>query len=152
MADEKHTWRIGGSMTNNIGVWIDHKKAILVIQSEKGEEIQKIESGAERRVPYRGASHARSRYSAEHQQGDDQLDNKFTEQLNKFYDKIIARLRTTKSVLIFGPGEAKGELEKRVTHEKVKVQIVGVETADKMTDRQIATKVRKYFQQKRKDS
>jgi hypothetical protein len=133
-------------MANNIGLWIDHKRAVLVIQSEQGEQIKKIESGAERRVPHRGPSRSRSRYSAEHQQGDDRLDNKFTEQLNKFYGKIIAWLRTTKSVLIFGPGEAKSELEKRITHEKVKVQIVGVETADKMTVRQIATKVRKYFQ------
>ena len=44
--------------------------------------------------------------------------------------------------MIFGPGEAKGELEKRIAHEKVKVQIVGIETVDKLTDRQIATKVR----------
>jgi hypothetical protein len=48
--------------------------------------------------------------------------------------------------LIFGPGEAKGELEKRIIHEKVRVPIVCIETADKLTDRQIATKVRKYFQ------
>ncbi len=48
-------------------------------------------------------------------------------------------------MLIFGPGEAKGELEKRIAHEKVKVQIVGIETTDKMTDLQIVTKVRNYF-------
>jgi len=134
-------------MTKNIGLWIDHKKAILVIQSEQGEEIQKIESGMGRHVPFRGASHSKSPYSAQYQQGDDQLDNKFTEQLNKFYDKVIAHIRTAETVLIFGPGEAKGQLEKRMVHEKVKVQIAGIETADKMTEPQIATKVRKYFQQ-----
>ncbi len=133
-------------MTNNIGLWIDRKKAILVIQGKQGEEIQKIESGVERRGINRGASHARSRYSAEHQQGDDQLDKKFTEQLNKFYDRVISQLRGTEAVLIFGPGEAKSELEKRIVHEKVRVQIVGIETADKMTERQIATKVRKHFE------
>ena len=133
-------------MTKNIGLWIDHKKAILVIQSEQGQDIQKIESGVGRHVPYRGAPHPRSPYSAQYQQGDNQLDNKFNEQLNKFYDKIIAQLRAAEAVLIFGPGEAKGELEKRIAHEKVKVQIVGIETTDKLTDRQIATKVRSYFQ------
>jgi hypothetical protein len=132
-------------MMKNIGLWIDHKKAIIVIQSEQGEDIQKIESEVGRHVPYRGAPHPRSPYSAQYQQGDDQLDNKFNEQLNKFYDKVIACLRAAEAVLIFGPGEAKGELEKRIVHEKVKVQIVGVETTDKMTDRQIVTKVRNYF-------
>ena len=132
-------------MTKNIGLWIDHKKAIIVIQSEQGEDIQKIESEVGRHVRYRGASHPKSPYSAQHQQGDNQLDNKFTEQLNNFYDKVIAHIRAAEAVLIFGPGEAKGELEKRIIHEKVKVQIVGIETADKLTDRQITTKVRNYF-------
>jgi len=131
----------------NIGLWIDHKKAILVIQNEQGEDIQKIESGMGRHISYRGESRPKSPYSAQYQQGDDQLDNKFTEQLNKFYDKVIASIRTAKGILIFGPGEAKGELQKRITHEKVKVKIIGIETADKMTDRQISTKVRKYFEQ-----
>ena len=132
-------------MTKNIGLWIDHKKAIIVIQSEQGEDVQKIESEVGRHVRYRGASHPKSPYSAQHQQGDNQLDNKFTEQLNNFYDKVIAHIRAAEAVLIFGPGEAKGELEKRIIHEKVKVQIVGIETADKLTDRQITTKVRNYF-------
>jgi hypothetical protein len=132
-------------MSQNIGLWIDHKKAILVIQGEKGEGIQKIESGIGRHIPYRGASHPKSPYSAQYQQGDNQLDNKFSEQLNKYYKKIVACIRSAEAVLIFGPGEAKRELEKRIVHKKVKVHIVGIETTDKLTDRQIATKVRKYF-------
>jgi 50S ribosomal subunit-associated GTPase HflX len=44
-----------------------------------------------------------------------------------------------------GPGEAKTELEKRLIHEELNRRIVGIETVDKMTDRQIAAKVRKYF-------
>jgi hypothetical protein len=133
-------------MMNNIGLWIDHKQAILVIQSESGEEVQKIESGVGRHIPYRGASNSKAPYSAQYQQGDDQLDNKFNEHLNKFYDKVIAHLRAAQSVLIFGPGEAKHELEKRIAHGKLKAQIVGVETADKMTERQVLSRVRKQFQ------
>jgi hypothetical protein len=137
-------------MTKNIGLWIDHKKAIIVTQSELGDSIQQIESGIGRHVRYQGASHPKTPYSAQYQQGDDQLDNRFNEQLNKFYDQIIVHVRGAEALLIFGPGEAKGELEKRITHEKVNVPIVGVETADKMTDRQITTKMRKFFEKSRK--
>jgi stalled ribosome rescue protein Dom34 len=133
-------------MTSNIGLWIDHKKAILVIQNDGGEEIETIESEVGRHVSYRGTSPTKAPYSAQHQQGDDQLDNKFNEHLNKFYDKVIACLREAESVFIFGPGEAKLELGKRIAHAKVKAQIVGVESADKMTEAQIASKVRKYFE------
>ena len=131
----------------NIGLWIDHKKAIVVIQNENGEDIQQIESGIGRHVHYRGAAHPKSPFSAQYQQGDDQLDNKFTEQLKKFYEQVIAHIRKADAVLIFGPGEAKLELEKRIAHDKVRVQIVGIESADKMTQRQIASKVRNYFQE-----
>jgi hypothetical protein len=78
-----------------------------------------------------------------------ELDNKFTEQLNKFYEKVIDQIRAAQAVFIFGPGEAKGELEKRIAHEKINVQIIGIETADKLTDRQIAAKVRIAFKEAR---
>ncbi len=137
--------KTGGSM-KTIGVWIDHKKAVIVIQSEQGEDIQTIESGVEK-LKYRGAAHPRSKYSAQYQQGDDQLDNKFTEQLNKYYEKVIEQFRSAEAVLIIGPGEAKRELEKRMAHHKVNAPILGVESADKLTDRQIAARVRNYFQE-----
>ena len=132
-------------MTKEIGLWIDHKKAVIVILSERGEKIQQIESGAGKHVRYRGATRPKTAYSAQYQQGDDQLDKQFAERLNKFYGKVIAFLREADTVLIFGPGEAKSELEKRLAHEKVHARIVGIETADKMTERQIAAKVRNRF-------
>lgn len=136
-------------MKKQIGLWIDHKKAVLLSISEAGENIQTIESGVGRHVKFRGGAHPKSPYSAQYQQGDNQLDNKFTEQLNKFYEKVIAQIRATEALYIFGPGEAKGELEKRITHEKVNVPIIGIETAGKLTDRQIAAKVRSVFNESR---
>ncbi|MBE3119859.1 MAG: hypothetical protein IMZ50_14035 [Candidatus Atribacteria bacterium] len=132
-------------MKKQAGLWIDHRKAVIVIVTEEGEDIQKIESGMGRHVRYRGASTTKSPFSTQYQQGDDQLDNKFTEQLNKFYDEVIAHIRAAEAVLIFGPGEAKGELEKRIEHEGLKAHILAVETVDKMTDRQISAKVRERF-------
>jgi len=48
-------------------------------------------------------------------------------------------------ILIFGPGEAKGELAKRIENAGLSGRIAGIETVDKMTDRQIAAKVRTYL-------
>lgn len=59
---------------------------------------------------------------------------------------MVCGLTTGKpSSLIFGPGEAKGELQERLEECNLGRRIVGVETVDKMTDRQIAAKVRKHF-------
>jgi hypothetical protein len=66
----------------------------------------------------------------------------FTGHLNIYYDAVIASIRDVESVLIFGPGEAKGELKKRLEKNNLCGRIIGIETVDKMTDRQIVAKVR----------
>jgi hypothetical protein len=58
---------------------------------------------------------------------------------------VISYIRSAESILIFGPGEAKGELKQRLENEKLHGNIVGIETVDKMTDNQIVAKVRQHF-------
>jgi len=48
--------------------------------------------------------------------------------------------------LIFGPGEAKGELKKRFEKECPGAHIVTMETTDKMTEPQIVAHVRHHFE------
>ena len=50
--------------------------------------------------------------------GDNQLGN----HLNDYYDEVIAVIRDADAIQIFGPGEAKGELEKRLETAGVKTQ------------------------------
>jgi ABC-type branched-subunit amino acid transport system substrate-binding protein len=126
-------------MKNAAGLWIDHSKAVIVIVSDKGEETKQLESGMEKHVRFSGGSRS------EQGGGEDQQDRQFTGHLNTYYDAVIAQLRDSESILLFGPGEAKGELEKRLANKGLGGRIVGIETVDKMTDRQIAAKVRQHF-------
>jgi hypothetical protein len=68
-----------------------------------------------------------------------------TGELNTYYDAVASAVRDAESLLIFGPGEAKGEFRKRLEKNNLGGHVAAVETADKMTDRQIAAKVREYF-------
>ena len=54
------------------------------------------------------------------------------------------------AILILGPGEAKGELADRLQKEALRGRIVGIETVDKMTDRQVAARVRQRFLKSRR--
>ncbi len=54
-------------------------------------------------------------------------------------------MRGYANVILFGPGEAKNELHKRVVQMRAGDSVTAVETADKMTDREIIAKVREYF-------
>jgi hypothetical protein len=131
-------------MMNLVGLWIDHRKAVIVTLSETGESVTKIESQAEH-LEYRGPSRPKTAYSAQYSQGDDQLDKQFLVHLNKYYDQVMSHLRGAVSILIFGPGEAKSELKKRLAREKGFTRDVLVETADRMTDRQIVARARRHF-------
>jgi hypothetical protein len=133
-------------MTHRVGLWIDHKQAVVVILGEKGESIKKVESGA-KHIEYRGAPRPKSAYSAQYSQGDDQLDNQFQVHINKYYEQVAGLLRGAQGILIFGPGEAKSELKARLKREKSLTAEVVIEPADRMTDRQIAARVRKHFGQ-----
>ena len=137
-------------MTKEVGLWIDHKRAVIVILSEGGEKIQQIDSGVAKHTRYHGATHPKSPYSAQYEKGDNQLDRQLMEQLNKFYGTVITQIRGADSLLILGPGEAKHELQKRLAQEKAGVKATAIETADKMTDRQLTARVRKYYKELRK--
>jgi hypothetical protein len=134
-------------MTNRVGLWIDHKRAVIVSVSEQGETVQTIESGA-KRIEYRGGARSRAAYSARYTQGEDQLDNRFTEQLNKYYDEVAALLRGAMDVLVMGPGEARTEFKARLEREKGPAREIRVEPADKLTERQIIARVRKHYKLK----
>jgi len=91
------------------------------------------------------------RFSSGHSEdgsSEDVRDRQFENRLNSFYDAVIAVIRDGDSVQIFGPGEAKGELNKLLESVGFKGHILAIETVDKMTDRQIAAKVRGQLQQK----
>ena len=47
--------------------------------------------------------------------------------------------------MILGPGEAKSEFQKRLNQGKIGVRIAAIETAGRMTVRQISAKVRDFF-------
>jgi len=125
-------------MKREIGLWIDHRKAVIVIVTDKGEETKIIESNMEKHVRFSGGS-------SEPGQAEDVRDRQFNNHLNIYYDDVIAFIGDAKSILIFGPGEAKGELKKRIEREELKERIVNIETADKMTDHQIMARVRDHF-------
>jgi stalled ribosome rescue protein Dom34 len=126
-------------MKSAVGLWIDHRETVVVFIGDEGEETRRIESGMEKHVRFSGGSRS------EEGKADDQRDRQFTGHLNRYYDEVVSYIRDAEAILIFGPGEAKGELEKRLANKGLSGHVVGIETVDKMTERQIAAKVRQYF-------
>ncbi len=125
-------------MKTDVGLWVDHRQAVIVVISVSGEEIKRIISNQEKHIRFSGAD-------AEDGVGEDVRDRKFDNHLNSYYDEIIANIREANSIQIYGPGEAKVELKKRLEENGLIAKVIHVDTVDKMTDRQIAAKVRDHL-------
>jgi hypothetical protein len=134
-------------MRTKVGLWIDHRKAIVVVISDKGEETSLVISKVEKQLRRSGDSPLKGPYEAQRVPADDSRQKALTGHLNRYYDAVMASIGEAEAILIFGPGEAKGELKKRLAKKKLGGRIDAVETVDKLTDRQIAAKVRRHFAQ-----
>lgn len=125
-------------MRNEVGIWLDYKHAVIVINLDQEEEIKQI------------ASHMEKPVSSASQMDDiseEEANIESVAALKRYNDEIISYLRTASSVLIMGPGEAKVELQKRLAIHGFDEQVVVVKTAKKMSEKQIIADIHRYFRE-----
>jgi stalled ribosome rescue protein Dom34 len=123
-------------MKTQVGLWIDRREAVIVTLIDQTEEIEHITSDVEELVSDGDAPHVSQQ---------DRHDKRVDAQLNKYYGKLINTMHNAGSILIFGPGEAKYEFQKKLERRGLSDHIVAIETTDSMTKAQVAEKVRQYF-------
>lgn len=140
-------------MKKFVGVWLDHRQAYLVYlfrdqaAAEDNEMIEGLKSNMERRVRLSGGARTRKTpYGPQDIAVDGKQESRIRSQLAKYYKNIIDRIADADQVMVFGPGEAKIELKKAAERSgRLDGKIRKIETADKMTVKQIAARVRKFF-------
>lgn len=108
--------------TFHAAVWIDHKQAkVFHVEEERFDEalIHAPNGHVHRDAP-----------TAE-----------------RYYHQVAEALTKAGEILVLGPGSAKLELIKHIHkhHHALVDKIIGVETVDHPTDRQIVAFIRKYF-------
>jgi len=132
-------------MKKEVGLWIDHRKAVVVTIENKIESTHEIISNMEKHIRFADSADSQDDIELRGSSGEDVRDRQFGDHLDLFYDKVISLIRNADSIWIFGPGEAKVEFETRLKHIVPGAKVTGVETVDKMTDPQITAKVRDRF-------
>ncbi|MGD8522902.1 MAG: hypothetical protein PVF56_17265 [Desulfobacterales bacterium] len=141
-------------MKKYAGIWLDHREAFVVSFTKNQpfvdgnqEMIERIESDMERRVRLSGGSRTRKTpYGPQDISVDSKQEDRIKRQLREYYKEILLRISNADQILIFGPGEAKNELKKEIEKSKeLARKLKKIESADKMTRRQIAAKVRGFF-------
>ncbi|MFH1837825.1 MAG: hypothetical protein ABH862_06925 [Candidatus Omnitrophota bacterium] len=132
-------------MGKQVGVWIDHEKAFIVTLSGKEVSVKKIGSKVEPHYRLSGG------YRGKSQSGTSSVSERTPEerhkhQLHSYYQELLKMLKINEEIFIFGPGEAKTELTKELNKAKeFEHKIAGVETSDKLTEKQIIAKVKNFY-------
>lgn len=124
-------------MNHRVGIWIDHKRAVIVSASAGGVTTKTLESEVGAHPHYSGQQDGG---------GEKKYEERHGQRLDQYYDEVISQLTEPDGLLIFGPGEAKLELKERLGRSKAHSErTVDIETTDKLTDPQIVAKVKAYF-------
>jgi hypothetical protein len=131
-------------MNYRAGVWIDHRRALIVTITEDGQHTSLVVSNIEKN-PRRAADAVAGSYEALQVAADDRRQRALTKHLNTYYGMVIAAVRGARPIYVCGPGESKLELKKQLARHGRGIRLAALESAGKMTDRQFIARVRHYF-------
>jgi len=117
---------------NHAVIWIDHKEAHVMFLSQDASEAEIIKTKS---------THSHLHHKAQEiGSGRLALDA-------KYLHSVIEAVKESKEILILGPGSAKLELIKHAHQhdQRIAANIVGVETVDHPSDKEILAYARKFF-------
>jgi stalled ribosome rescue protein Dom34 len=133
-------------MSRTIGLWVDHKEAVLVSIKDGTVSVRRVESEVGTRFNPSGGWKSGGTTVAQSIVKEQTEDERRKHHLHAYYQELSKAVGTAEELFIFGPGEAKHELVKKIEKNKgLRVRIAAVETCDKMTEPQIAAKVKAFF-------
>jgi len=131
-----------------LGVWLDHTQAYGVWVDEEGEaDVQHTKADAVQNedVAARAATAHTGVYGAlaPHAKPED----KRRQRAERLYDRIMRTMARAQKVYVFGPGLARKELQKRIAGDKnLADKLVGVASAEKMSEAQMVAHVKEFFE------
>ena len=117
---------------NHAVIWIDHKEAHVMFLSQDAREAEIIKT--------------KSTHSHLHHKANEVGSGRVSLDV-KYLHSVMQAVKESKEILILGPGSAKLELIKHAHQhdQQIAANIVGVETVDHPSDKEILAYARKFF-------
>jgi hypothetical protein len=132
-------------MSKRAAVWIDHRKAVIVVAIDHDLVTTHILSNVEKQLRPDGGVRSKTQYGPQESPPDDMREAVFMGHLDVYFDRVVSCLHGMQGIWILGPGEAKRELKKRLERGGLGARITSVETSDKMTDGQLVAMLRESY-------
>lgn len=130
-----------------IGLWIDHARAVLArLEDGSFGATRTITSEVAPHVRLSGGARSATPYGPQEHVSDTQRDRRFRGHLVGYYRRVLRELDDADEILLMGPGEAKEELRRELFRvPRLVPRLVSVQSADKLTERQLKARVRQFF-------
>lgn len=133
-------------MKQNIGIWIDTKKAVIIKLSNNNTSIKTIPSNVETRERVEGESKKFGRFGGQYLTYEKNKLNRKNEQINHFLKKLIKEIIHCDGVVLFGPAKMKKLFEKEIIRNmQFSGKLLGVHNAELLTDNQMIAWVKNYY-------
>ncbi len=131
-----------GKMT---GIWLDSEKAYVITLANGTPAIEEIESPVETRVRIEGEKKQYSRVGGMFVNPQKKT-KRHEQQLKKFYDMIMDKIRDSEAIYVFGPSSTPKRFYKELLQDKrMAPRLVGVESEGKLTRNQMVARVKQVF-------
>jgi hypothetical protein len=138
-------------MQKSIGIWVDHRRAVIVSLMGEHQSIETVDSGVHSQPANesggRGAGGQNSKGAGNPTRiPEGEEERNFDQHIKKFYREVESNLDGAVSILIFGPGQARMELKKHLESNKRFSDInIETEAADRMSTEEATRKTREHF-------
>jgi len=142
-------------MSAYIVIWIGRRSGHIVSLSKKmppesahTQAVGVITSGVEPRLRLSGGSGVKKTpWGPQDVSVDGKSEARRKKQLEDYFDAIIATIASAGRIIIMEPGETKNQFKKAIDRNRdLSGRVILVETVDKMTDKQIAARVRSFYE------
>ena len=94
-------------MKRDVGVWIDHRKAVIVTIENENEETREIRSNMEKHVSDSDGDYEKSSMDSPGSHTEVMQNQKLKNHLGRYYKALVTLIRDADSIWLFGPVEAK---------------------------------------------
>ena len=126
-----------------VGIWIDHRTAVVVTIEDGEESIKTIEGEADRQPKAAGRTGNPTKWGPQAPINEHRIEENYRHQVVLFYKEVIKSIGKADQLLVMGPAQAKREFAEELKKVADLRQVpLKVETVDKMTNPQVAAKVR----------
>jgi hypothetical protein len=133
-----------------VGIWIDHRRAVVVKVEDAAVESISIDSDMEKRVRASGGWRGPAAYSPQDVVSEDRIDRRYHNHLLRYFEKVRGLIGDPEAVLLTGPAQAKQELKSYLASRgAVPEERIVLDTTDKLTEPQVVSMVRAYFKVRR---